>query len=81
MKRNLMCLAALAALSLAACGGGGSGRDDGTELSAVPDEAVASSHAFTNWVGARRPSDTQVPLAMNAAMPPSSETAEPADID
>jgi hypothetical protein len=80
MKRKLMCLAALAALSLAACGGGGGG-DDNAELTTVPDDAVASSEAFTDWVGARRATDTKEPVAMNATMPPASETAEPVDID
>jgi hypothetical protein len=80
MKRKLMCMAALAALSLAACGGGGGG-DDTPESTMVPDEAVATSEAFSSWVGARQPSDTKDPLAMNATMPPSSDTAEPVDID
>jgi hypothetical protein len=80
MKRKLMfCIVAAAAL-LAACGGGG-GDDPTPELTMVPDEAVATSEAFSSWVGARQPSDTKEPLAMNAAMPPSSETAEPVDID
>lgn len=82
MKRKLMCMAALAALSLAACGGGGGGgSDDAAELTTVPDEAVASSEAFTDWVRARPSSDTKDPLAMNATMPPASETAEPIDLD
>jgi hypothetical protein len=81
MKRKLMCIVAAAAL-LAACGGGGGGGDSpAPELTMVPDEAVATSDAFSSWVGARQPSDTKDPLAMNAGMPPSSETAEPADID
>jgi hypothetical protein len=78
MNKRMLCLAGAALLSLAACGGGGGGDD---ELTTVPDEAVASSDAFTDWVGARRPSDTNEPLAMNATMPPSSETAEPIDLD
>jgi hypothetical protein len=81
MKRKLMfCIVAATAL-LAACGGGGGGDDAASELTMVPDEAVATSDAFSSWVGARQPSDTKDPLAMNAAMPPSSETAEPVDID
>jgi hypothetical protein len=80
MERKLMCMAALVTLSLAACGGGGGG-DDADELTTVPDEAVATSEAFTDWVGARRPSDTKDPLAMNATMPPASETAEPIDLE
>jgi hypothetical protein len=80
MNRKLMCVAAIAALALAACGGGG-GSDEATELAMVPDEALASGEAFTDWVGARRASDANEPLAMNAMMPPSSDTAEPVDLD
>jgi hypothetical protein len=80
MNRKLMCVAAIAALALAACGGGG-GSDEATELAMVPDEALATGEAFTDWVGARQASDANEPLAMNAMMPPSSDTAEPVDLD
>jgi hypothetical protein len=80
MNRKLMCAAAIAALALAACGGGG-GSDEATELAMVPDEALATGEAFTDWVGARQASDANEPLAMNAMMPPSSDTAEPVDLD
>ena len=80
MDRKLMCVAAIAALALAACGGGG-GSDAATELAMVPDEALATGEAFTDWVGARQASDANEPLAMNAMMPPSSDTAEPVDLD
>jgi ABC-type glycerol-3-phosphate transport system substrate-binding protein len=80
MKKRLMSIAAAAALSLAACGGGGGG-DDAAELSTVPDEALSSSEVFSEWVGARRPSDGADPLAMNNTPPPATETAEPHDID
>jgi hypothetical protein len=80
MNRKLMCVAAIAALALAACGGGG-GSDEATELAMVPDEALVTGEAFTDWVGARQPSDANEPLAMNAMMPPSSDTAEPVDLD
>jgi hypothetical protein len=80
MDRKLMCVAAIAALALAACGGGG-GSDEATELTMVPDEALATGEAFTDWVGARQASDANEPLAMNAMMPPSSDTAEPVDLD
>jgi len=80
MNRKLMCVAAIAALALAACGGGG-GSDEATELTMVPDEALATGEAFTDWVGARQASDANEPLAMNAMMPPSSDTAEPVDLD
>jgi hypothetical protein len=83
MNRKLMCVAAIAALALAACGGGGGGGggDEATELAMVPDEALATGEAFTDWVGARQASDANEPLAMNAMMPPSSDTAEPVDLD
>jgi hypothetical protein len=80
MNRKLMCVAAIAALALAACGGGG-GSDEATELAMVPDEALATGEAFTDWVGARQASEANEPLAMNAMMPPSSDTAEPVDLD
>jgi hypothetical protein len=75
----LYMVAASALLSLAACGGGGG--DDAAALTMVPDEAVSTGEAFTDWVGARRASESNDPLAMNAAMPPSSDTAEPVDIE
>lgn len=83
MKTKLVWIALVgAALALAGCGGGGDGGgDDADELRAVPDSAVASPEEFTRWVGDREASESRVPLAMNSAMPPISETAEPIDID
>jgi ABC-type glycerol-3-phosphate transport system substrate-binding protein len=80
MKTKLLWIAVVgAALALAGCGGGGG--DDADELSAVPDSAVASPEEFTRWVGDRESSESRAPLAMNSALPPISETAEPIDID
>jgi ABC-type glycerol-3-phosphate transport system substrate-binding protein len=83
MKRELACIVAAAALALlAACGGGGGSDAVAEELTAVPDSALASVETFSGWVGERPASETKDPLAMNSsAMPPSSETAEPREID
>jgi hypothetical protein len=79
MTSKLAWIVAAAALAtLAACGGGGG---DAEELTAVPDSALASVESFSGWVGERPASDTRDPLAMNSAMPPVSETAEPVDLD
>ena len=73
-----LCLAiSAAALALAACGGGGSDRIDDT----VPDSALESPESFSSWVGSRRSNENKEPLVMLDVMPPTSETAEPTDID
>jgi ABC-type glycerol-3-phosphate transport system substrate-binding protein len=77
MKAKTWMAAAAAALALAACGGGGSDRDDDT----VPDSALESPESFTSWVGGRRANDDREPLIVLGVMPPTSETAEPIDID
>lgn len=77
MKANTWMAAAAAALALAACGGGGSDRDDDT----VPASALESPESFTSWVGGRRANDDREPLIVLGVMPPTSETAEPIDID
>ena len=77
MKGKTWMAAAAAALALAACGGGGSDRDDDT----VPELALESPESFTSWVGGRRANDDREPLIVLGVMPPTSETAEPSDID
>jgi hypothetical protein len=79
MKTKFVWIAAAGALfALAGCGGGGGGSD---EIDAVPDSAMASPEEFTTWVGEREAGEQREPFAMNSAMPPTSETAEPVDID
>lgn len=83
MTRKLAFIVVAAALAtLAACGGGGGGSDAvPEELTAVPDSVLASVESFSAWVGERPASDSRDPLAMNSAMPPVSEMAEPVDIE
>jgi ABC-type glycerol-3-phosphate transport system substrate-binding protein len=76
MNARLCMAIAAAALALAACGGGGSDRNDDT----VPDSALESPEAFSSWVGGRRATDDKEPLVVGV-MPPTSDTAEPTDID
>lgn len=78
MNAKLWIAAAAAALALAACGGGGSSRNDDDT---VPDSALESPEAFSSWVGARRANEEKEPLGVVDVMPPTSETAEPIDID
>jgi ABC-type glycerol-3-phosphate transport system substrate-binding protein len=78
MNARLCMAIAAAALALAACGGGGSDRNDDDT---VPDSALESPEAFSSWVGGRRATDDKEPLVMLDVMPPTSETAEPTDID
>ena len=80
-SRLALIVAAAALATLAACGGGGGSDAVAEELTAVPDSALASVDAFSGWVGERPASETKDPLAMNSAMPPLSETAEPTEID
>jgi ABC-type glycerol-3-phosphate transport system substrate-binding protein len=77
MNARLCMAIAAAALALAACGGGGSDRNDDDT---VPDSALESPEAFSSWVGSRRANEDKEPLVLGA-MPPTSETAEPTDID
>ena len=77
MNARLCMAIAAAALALAACGGGGSDRNDDT----VPESALESPESFSSWVGARRANEEKEPLGVVDVMPPTSETAEPTDID
>ena len=78
MNARLCTAIAAAALALAACGGGGSSRNDDDS---VPESALESPEAFSSWVGSRRANEEKEPLVMVDVMPPTSETAEPTDID
>jgi hypothetical protein len=73
-----------ASLSLAGCG---NGDDDAPPPpppppaeGVVPPEAVASIQAFVAFLQSLLPDDTAEPLQLNGAVPPTSDTDEPADI-
>ncbi len=81
-------VAAAAAALLTACGGGG-GADPveppATPLDTVPDSATASARAYTEFAGVliadARATTAGVPLRLNAAPAPVSETASPLPVD
>jgi len=81
MSHALSILAAFGAatLLLAGCGGGG---DD--LAPAVPDtlpaSATASPEAFTQYAAMLPEDDRREPLKVDALVPPTSETAEPAPV-
>lgn len=78
---KLMGCGLLAALLLAACGGGGDGEVQPAAPD-VPDEALVSSESFTGWAKNLRASDSVEPLNMERLVnAPSSETAEPLSLD
>ncbi len=80
MKAKL-CIAAAALLALAACGGGGGDDNSAAQDATVPTSALASLRSFTSWLGNRPASDVNEPLMMNSALPPTSDTEEPVDIN
>ena len=73
-------LAALV-LALGGCGGGGGGYAAPVATDQVPPEAVASTPALAAFLKALPASDTAEPLRLAGAVPPTSETEEPAEID
>lgn len=80
MKDAKLYLAAAAALlALTACGGG----DDApiVDDSTVPASALESPESFSRWVGDRPASENKEPLVMMGVLPPSSDSAEPIDIN
>lgn len=68
---------AVAAL-LSACGGGGGGVSVvPEEANVVPDSALASPEAYTDYVGSLAPDDQAEPLLVNGLVAPVSDTADP----
>ena len=81
-------VAAAAAALLTACGGGGA--DDpvappAVPTGAVPDSAIASVRAYTEFTGQliadERAAGAGTPLRLNSALAPVSETASPLPVD
>jgi len=74
-------LAALAC-ALAACGGGGHHDDGNDTAGGVPDSALQSSSAWTDYVASLPADDTAMPLSLsNVDEPPTDDAAEPIDVD
>jgi hypothetical protein len=71
-----------AVLTLAGCGGGGGGDNFAVaEDATVPVAALTSAEAFSRWLANRPASDTGDPLSLLEAMPPTSETDEPIEVN
>lgn len=72
-----------AVVLLAACGG----RDDEHAMEpaaddrAVPARALASPQAFTRYAASRPADDRADPVELDGVTPPTSETAEPDELD
>lgn len=86
-RRPALALAAIAGAALLAACGGGSDDDhappDNQPATAVPDSALASSSAYTQFTltTAQAGSETAEPLSADKVMvPPASETDEPASV-
>jgi hypothetical protein len=81
MKRLHTLVALSVALVLAACGGddggGGTPSTPPVTLSEVPDSALASSQAFSQFVGSLPASDTADGLKLKEAAAPVSDSDEP----
>lgn len=74
-------LAGVAGALLSACGGGG-GDDSPPPLTEVPDSALTSSAAYTQFARGLGPLDTAEPLTLGRLeVAPTSETDEPAPLD
>jgi hypothetical protein len=66
---------------LGACGGGG-GDDSPAPLTEVPDTALASPAAYTEFARSLAPLDAAEPLSLGRLeVAPTSETDEPASLD
>lgn len=66
---------------LGACGGGG-GDDSPPPLTEVPDTALTSAAAYTEFARSLAPLDTAEPLSLGRLdMAPTSETDEPVPLD
>jgi hypothetical protein len=75
-----LCMAA-ALLALAACGGGSDDTPIAEDDSTVPASALESPESFSRWLAARPANDVKEPLLMDGVLPPTSDSAEPIDID
>jgi ABC-type glycerol-3-phosphate transport system substrate-binding protein len=70
-------------LLLAACGGSGDdyAKEPAPDDRAVPASALASPQAFTRYAAARPADDRADPVELDGVTPPTSETAEPEELN
>lgn len=73
---------ALLSATLALLGGCGGGHDDAPPVAThtVPASALATSQAFTTYVGSLSADDQADPLGLDGVLPPTSDTDLPAAI-
>lgn len=75
-------VALLAGALLSACGGGGGGDETPAPLTEVPDTALTSSSAYTQFARGLGSVDDAEPLTLGRLeVAPTSETDEPASLD
>ena len=81
MNKRALLAALAAAAALGACGGDNAESTPPTPPTAagsdVPQSALASPQAYTDYVGSISPSDTATPLQLGSITAPVSETAAP----
>ena len=74
--------ALLAGALISACGGGGGDDEPAAPLVEVPDSALTSSAAYTDFVRNRVADDNAQPLTLGRLdVAPTSETDEPVSLD
>lgn len=75
-------VALVAGALLSACGGGGGADDSPAPLTEVPDSALVSPSAYTEFARGLGALDTAEPLTLGRLeVAPTSETDEPAALD
>lgn len=76
-RTTTLMLAVSAAALLGACGGGHSATDEAAAAT-VPDSALASPQAYTDYAGSLPATETDEPLNVDKVNPaPTSDTTEP----
>lgn len=75
-------LALMASMLVSACGGGGGGDDTPPPITEVPDTALVSTTAYTQFARGLNLIDIAEPLSLGRLeVAPTSETDEPASLD
>ena len=77
MKLHHLAAAALAASLLAACGDNYTEATSPVVITEVPASATVSTAAYTQFTASLTNSETDTPLGVNSATPPTSESDTP----